>query len=308
MLSASCYFRGNYMTPAAASKLLMGVCAVPELVPDCWNAFEPIDIRFKPENLQDVVAALAPSPLTGIRSLAFFLREAWPGFLMSVDLRLGPVQWTTAHNSISFKFDDEWIGGEHALARYLPQSVLPNFPDYASVPDWSQDSERYAELRRTYTPKEFGDLFAKKKPITAPFGPYGCLADVQWFNYFGRVYVEAIGKARLMGAGWQRVEEIGDGLACYATADIDDAHSRRRRSSISKAIEEFVWTPGCKPEQKRIPDFDFTEQLAALPADVAKNPNQPSASSHLHFAGLSANEQEEVLRLLEPDGRKSRGE
>jgi hypothetical protein len=219
MLSASCYFRGNYMTPAAASNLLMSLCAVPELVPDCWNVYEPIDIPFKPGQLQDVVAVLAPSPLAGVRSLAFFVRKTSPGFLMSVDLRLGPVQWTTAHNSITLTFDGEWNGGEHTLARYLPQSVLPNFPDYASVPEWSQDSERYAELRRSYTPKEFGELFAKKRPITAPFGPYGCLADVQWFNYFGRVYVQAIGKARLISAGWERVEEIGDGLACYASSN-----------------------------------------------------------------------------------------
>jgi hypothetical protein len=134
------------------------------------------------------------------------------------------------------------------------------------VPDWSQDSERYAETRQDYTPKEFADLFANTRSIIAPFGPYGLLGDVQWFNFFGRAYVEAIGKARLMGAGWERIEEIGDGLACYATGNIHDAHSRQRRSSIAKKIEEFVWTPGCRPDQKRIPEFDFTQQLAVLPS------------------------------------------
>ncbi len=68
-----------------------------------------------------------------------------------------------------------------------------------------------------------------------------------------------------MAAGWKRVEEVGDGLACFATENIDDADSRERRSSIAKAIEEFVWSPGCKPNEKRIPDFDFSEQLAAVP-------------------------------------------
>lgn len=301
MLSASCYFRGNYMTRAATAKLLTGLCGLPELIPDYWNIFEPIDIPFKTERLQDVLAALAPSQ-KGIRGLAFFVRKKWPGFLLSVDLRLGPVQWTTAHNCISVKFEDEWKGGEQPLAQYLPETILPNFPDYASVPEWSQDSERYAELRRSYTPKEFGELFTRKKSITAPFGPYGCLADVHWFNYFGRVYVESIGKARLMGAGWARVEEIGDGLACYATEKIDDGNARERRCSIAKAIEEFVWTPGCKPEQKRIPEFDFSEQFAALPADVAQKLYHSSASTHVHFAGLSAKEQQEALRLLERGG------
>ena len=32
--------------------------------------------------------------------------------------------------------------------------------------------------------------------ITAPFGPFGCLEDIYWFNFFGRVYVDFIGKAR----------------------------------------------------------------------------------------------------------------
>src|SRR2546421_11896324 len=123
MLSAACYFRGNYMTPAAVSKLLTGLCQVPELVPDFWNVVEPIDIPFAPEKLQDVVAALAPCPRSGIRSLGFFVRKRWPRFLMSVDLRLAPVQWTTAHNSISFEFHDEWNGGQRALACYLPRSV-----------------------------------------------------------------------------------------------------------------------------------------------------------------------------------------
>jgi hypothetical protein len=265
MLSASCYFRGNYMTPVAASRLLTGLCEVPELVPDCWNVFEPIDIPFKADKLQDVVAALTPFPSKAIRSLVF-VRKTRPKFLISIDLRLSDYQGTTAHNSIKV---DDCVGGEKILAQYLPRSVLPAFPDYASIPDWTQDKERYKEFHRSYTGKELMELMSKRS-ITAPFGPYGCLADVHWFNYFGRVYVQAIGKARLMAAGWERVEEIGDGLACYATEKIDDADSRERRSTIAKAMDEFVWTPGCKPDEKRIPDFDFSEQFAALPTDATK--------------------------------------
>jgi hypothetical protein len=296
MLTASCFFRGNHMTAVAAERLLSNLCALPELTPECWNIFEPINVPFQQENLSEIIAALAPPPSKAIRSLVFFLRRKAPRFLLSVDLSLAPFQWTTPHNNINF---NDCAVSETILAQYLPQSVLPVYPDYATIPDWEQDKDRYKEFQRSYTPKEFAEMFTKSRPITAPFGPYGCLADVQWFNYYGRVYVEAIGKARLMGAGWERVEEIGDGLACYATANIDDAHSRQRRSSIAKAIEEFVWMPGCKPEQKRIPEFDFTEQLAALPPEVAKKANQPPTPSQLHFAGLSAKEQEEALRLLE---------
>jgi hypothetical protein len=287
VLTASCFFRGNYMTRVAAEGLLRNLSVVPELTPDCWNIFEPINVPFRKDNTSDVVSALTPPPAKAIRSLVFFVRHKAPGFLLTLDLRLGPFQDSTPHNTIKF---DGCAVKEHTLAQYLSRSIFPSYPDYACIPDWEQDKERYKEFHRPYTPREFAEMFAKKKPITAPFGPYGCLADVHWFNYFGRVYVEAIGKARLTGAGWERVEEMGDGLACYATKNIDDADSRKRRSNIAKAIEEFVWTPGCKPDEKRIPDFDFSEQLAALPVDIAKGATQSPASTHLHLAGLSPKE------------------
>lgn len=261
MSSATCYFRGNYLTGTSARALLECLCSQPELVPDYWNIFEPINLSFSQEDLTKVIAALSPAPATG-GSMVFFVRMRRPRFLLTVSLRLAPAQWRTPHNMITFH---DCAVTDKILAQYLPTSALPGYPDYASIPDWQEDKDRYKEFQRSYTPKQVVEMFTNR-PITAPFGPYGCLADVQWFNYFGRVYVEAIGKVRLMNAGWERVKDIGDGLACYATANIDDAHSRERRSIIANAIEEFVWTPGCKPDQKRIPHFDFTEQLAALPA------------------------------------------
>jgi hypothetical protein len=91
-------------------------------------------------------------------------------------------------------------------------------------------------------------------------------------------------------------------LACYATEKIDDPNARKRRFSIAKAIEEFVWTPGCKPDEKRIPDFDFSEQFTALPTEAGQKANQSPTSVHLHFAGLSTEEREKALSLLERGG------
>jgi len=286
------------MNTAASERLVKNLCATSELIPEYWNIFEPIDVPFWQDKLQQVVAALAPSPSNAIRSLVFFVRRTSPRFLLSVDLSLAPFQGTTAHNSIKF---DECATGEDLLAQYLPRSILPAFPDYASIPDWSKDTERYKEFDRSYTGKELVELLAKRS-ITAPFGPYGCLADIHWFNYFGRVYVEAIGKARLQAAGWTRIEEVGDGLACYATEKIDDPNGRQKRSLIAKALEEFVWAPGCKPEQKRTLDFDFSEQFAALPPDVATKLNQSKNAFQVQIAGLSAEEQKQVLGSLEQGG------
>ena len=300
MISASCYFRGNYMNFASAQSLLAGICAEPALVPDYWNIFEPINRRFSQVKLDEVAAALAPNT-THVGSMVFLVRKRDPSFLLTVGLCLGPVQWRTPHNSIHFECGGDWNGGENVLACFFPRSVLPRFPDYASVPDWQQDKDRYKEFERSYTGKELVEMLSTRQ-ITAPFGPYGCLADVHWFNYFGRVYVEAIGRGRLLAAGWDRVEEIGEGLACYATEKIDEANSRERRSSIAKAIEEFVWSPGCKPHEKKIPDFDYSEQLAALPAEVLDRLKASAGSFRVHFADLSAKDQEQAKRLLVEGG------
>jgi hypothetical protein len=305
MLSASCYFRGNYMNLASAKSLLSGICAEPELLPDYWNILEPINRRFSHEHLNEVVAALVPNSIQ-LRSLVFFVRKRDPSFLLTVDLRLGPAQGSTPHNSINFDCGGDWNGGENVLARILPRSVLPRFPDYASVPDWQQDKDRYKEFQRSYTGKELV-VMLRARQNTAPFGPYGCLADVHWFNYFGRVYVEAIGRGRLMAAGWERLEEIGEGLACYATEKIDDVKSRKRRSDIAKRLEEFVWSPGCKPDEKQLPNFDYSEQLSALPAEVLDKMKASAGSFRVHFAGLSAKDQEQAERLLHLDGNPGRG-
>jgi hypothetical protein len=297
------------MNVASAHSLVAGICNEPELVPDKWNIFEPINRQFSVETLNEVVTALVPSS-TQVGSLVFFIRKREPSFLLTVGLRLGPVQWSTPHNSIHFQgrgfwnrrqHRGVWKGDEHVLARYLPRCVQPRSLDYASIPDWQDDQDRYKEFKRSYTGKELNEMLSKTQ-ITAPFGPYGCLADVHWFNYFGRVYVEAIGREQLMGAGWERVEEIGDRLACYATEKIDDPKSRKRRSTISKAIQEYVWSPGCKPDEKKIPAFDYSEQLSALPIEVLNRLKSSAGSFRVHFAGLSTEEQDQVSRALGLDG------
>jgi len=272
MLSAKCFFRGNYMTGPAAEGLLRNLCSVAELAPEFWNIYEPINNPFRQENMNEVIyGSMVPAEKAKkdfIRTLAFFVRRTKPRYLVSIDLRLAPVQWGTAHNRILIHVEEAWPGGEQKLAQYLLSSVLPNFPDYAKVVDSSQeDSERLNEFRRPLTPQELVESFAKRA-VTAPFGPYGCLEDIYWFNYFGPVYVDFIGRARLLAAGWPHVEEIGGGLACYASEAIDAPNARKQRLRIASALEEFVWTPGCKAEDKKVPVFDFTEQFAALPAEA----------------------------------------
>ena len=266
MLSASCFFRGNYMTPAAAERLLRNLCLVPELEPEFWGIYEGMENPFREGHLNEVIyGSMVPSGKGKercVRSLAFFGRKSEPACLVSIDLRLAPVQWSTPHNSISIDDTGErWPGGEYTLAQYLPLSVLPDYPDYGRIVSSSQeDTERLKEFHRPLTPEEVVQSISQRT-ITAPFGPHGCLEDIYWFNYFGRVYVQLIGKARLQDAGWARVEEIGNGLACYATETIDDPNGQERRRRIANALEEFVWTPGCRADDKRVATFDFSEKL-----------------------------------------------
>lgn len=302
MLSASCFFRGSFMNGPAAQLLVANLCAVPRLIPEYWNVVEPVDVPFNVHDHNDVISAMSPPPAKAIRTLLFFARDSSPKFLASVDLRLWHYQGTTAHNSIAFEglTRDE----DELVARYLTASVLPDFPGYASIPDWTKDSERYRELKRSCSGKELNQLFANRR-IILPFGPYGCLGDIHWFNYFGSIYVDLIGRRRLLEAGWARVDEVGGGFACYASRKLDDADGPRRRLAIVKALEEFVWTPGCKPEEKRTPTFDFPQQLAAIPPDVASKLIPASRSNMVSFSGLSPDEQERALRAVKhgPEGK-----
>ena len=76
MLSAQCFFRGNYMATPGAEKLLKNLCAIPDLTPEFWNTFEPIDKPFEVSDLDTVIReSMVPSEKARehfTRTLAFF--------------------------------------------------------------------------------------------------------------------------------------------------------------------------------------------------------------------------------------------
>ena len=72
MLSAGCFFRGNYMLPQRAQKVVQNLfCTLPELEPNVWDFTEPAKRRF---NVSEVVGALVEPPFPGSSS-PFFLEE-----------------------------------------------------------------------------------------------------------------------------------------------------------------------------------------------------------------------------------------
>jgi hypothetical protein len=330
VISAELFFRGDFLARAPATKLLEAIAATLELRPEYWNVYEPINVPFRPDRLDEILGHLVQD--RALRSVVFFVRKASPKYLLTLDLQRWPVQGGSGHNHISLNLERPWQRGEQKLVEYCMGLLRPDYPDYAYLADASgEDYARFQELENACTTEEVKDLLAgrptKDKYWFPPFraaknrrggwsywfvgdiskGPKGCLTDVAWFNYFGKAYVDLIGESRLSNAGWTRVERLGEGLACYATDKIDDPGGREKRSGIVDNLQEFFWTPGCDIADKRAPIFDFSEQLAALTPEMSamlakrKRPR-------VHFAGFSPEEEKQARAQLGlPDENEKKG-
>jgi hypothetical protein len=214
---------------------------------------------------------------------------------------LGPFQGTTPHNHISIVVKDAWHEGAYTLSKYI--YAAPTFPDYASISDpASQEPDRFGELHQGYGPSDFVKLISRPRPIVAPFGPFGLIGDIYWFNYFGTDFVEFIGDRTLTSAGWARFERIGGGLACYTTEKIGDPSFGERRGLIAKSLEKYLWTPGCAPEGRLSPRFDFSEQLRGLSARTLASLDLSFVFGSLNLSGFSESEQCEVIEALKRVG------
>jgi hypothetical protein len=183
------------------------------------------------------------------------------------------------HNSIFLSFKKPWKDGSIILSEYCARAVSTESLDFAFVADAQpRDIDYFEELLRPRTAKETlsgqgvtppfmterekaGNLMVWFHPhVSEMSGPHGFLHDVVWYNFFGSPYLDLIGKNRLRSAGWARVQEVGNGLACYATEKIDDPDLFDRRMKIKLALQEFYWTQACNREDKRAPVFDFSDQ------------------------------------------------
>jgi hypothetical protein len=285
------------MRRSAGEQIIAALCRVPEILPEFWNTVEPIDIPFDKQHLRSIVDALAPSVDGAVRSLVFFTRKSTPAYLSSVDLLLAPLQGQTPHNHVSYSFNNDWPSGHRTFADFICRLISPKVPDYAIVHEPTEDAERYEELNRPMTGKEFAQRFAKPS-VVPPFGPFGCLGDIHWFNFFGPVYVDFIGRDRLLNAGWARVDEVGGGCACYSTEQFNDLGGTERRQQITQALWDFVWTPGCTANEKRVPTFDFSEQLSAISPEIRAKLTQGQGAPIVTFAGLSDAEKSRAEKIL----------
>lgn len=308
MLSAGCCFRNDWMDTPAAINLMEQWCQVPHLTPQHWNTVEPVNRPFDSTNLRECATYLAAANDAALRSSLLLERKKAPRFWGEIALHRQP-----RHNEVFIGIDTPWPSGETKLAAFIGTSISKTSADFGYITDGrEEDIEYFKELDAPYTPEEIRLGVRRSSPFIpehgkdgvtrywyAPYvedmcGPHGHLWDIVWYNYFGPPYVNLIGRDRLTNAGWAHVEGKAGGLECYVTERIDDPSLRERRAAIRDALHEFVWTPGCKREEKRAPVFDFSAQLAQAP-----KPTDDEAGPVVVFRGLSKKEQAQAIKALE---------
>lgn len=286
------------------------MCEVPDLLPHFWNTYEPINRPFDSKEIRQCAENLSAASGVARRNVLFKRTKNPRGWAGVTVLRC------REHNHLFLSLDKKWPNGDLALSQFTSNWAATTAADYAFVADADKaDYDRFIELTGVYTPEEIR-LDIRRAPPFIPergkdgiarfwflpiidemYGPHGHLWDIVWYNYFGPPYVELIGKDRLINAGWARVNDLAGGFECYATERIDDPSLRQRRDAIRNALQEFVWTPGCKREEKRAPVFDFSAQLVHAP-EAVKN-RDPDAGKVIMFAGLTKEEEKQAIKALE---------
>jgi len=309
VLGTNCYFRNEWMNKKAALTLLKGWTKIPELLPLHWNTYEPVNKPFKINDLDGCAKSLLPMSEDCVRTSLLLKRRKSPQYWGDIELFR-----QARHNNVFLGLDKPFTDGDLTLHAFVRAFVKITNPDIAFVADANRcDEDRFEELGGPLSADEImsdncltspfipsssskGTRYWYVPDMEATYGPHGFLWDIVWYNYFGPPYVDLIGRERLINAGWARVEEFAQGYECYATERIDDPSLFDRREQIRQSLHEFVWTPGCKREEKRAPVFDFSAQLAHAPPPPD---DEEEESRTIIFAGLSEEEQQQAIAVLE---------
>lgn len=318
MLSAGCYFRNDWMNRSAATSLLELWCKDSDLLPQYWNTYEPVNRSFNPSKLEECASELVATN-NNLGASILLARRKKPRLWGDISLWRRPT-----HNDVYVGADDLWPSGALKLREFIENWVDATGGDFAYVADaQKEDEDRFVELKGVYTAEEIRVGVRRAPPFIATshkrfhvagapakhfsyhpykeemYGPAGHLWDIVWYNYFGSPYVDLIGKDRLRSAGWAHVDEMAGGLGCLVTESIEDPTLREKRDRIRNSLHEFVWTPGCKREEKRAPLFNFSAQLAHAPAAA-----QDGVRPLIVFGGLSKKEQKQAIKALEEQSGK----
>jgi hypothetical protein len=99
-----------------------------------------------------------------------------------------------------------------------------------------------------------------------------CLPGVYWANYYGPVYVEFLGRERLLGAPWSNVSELPGGsmvcLTCAVPGDWHRAETLARQAAVRAYLGEDCFFDHDPGHFARAPVYDFSAARHGAPRPI----------------------------------------
>ena len=134
--------------------------------------------------------------------------------------------------------------GQHSGNVFLAQHSKPSAglrvfwqtsPDFECISNINIDMDMYKGpfLKKQDTMvRIFRRLIEEFSPAYAYIGSWAgfprqgsavwaTIPGIYWLNYFGKEYVDFIGRDRIMTCGWAKAESFGEGILAWTSADVD---------------------------------------------------------------------------------------
>jgi hypothetical protein len=228
---------------------------LPELLPDKWNIFEPINLPF---NVDDIRSMMVNAPPKSMGLWDFIWRrkgkpKAWGGFKKIV---WHPVP---RHANQHFYVD---------LPAQLESKVVEYFlhvgkkfcPDYA-VLSWGLDA--YSSKEELLSCLEQGAKQVSLRSIDVQKH----LPAIYWGQLYGPPYVRLFGLQKLLGTPAYKVEQLGPEIVyVQLTESVFDVRERYAevdvaRQKVAAHLDDNIIFKASNPvgHPYRVPDFTFHE-------------------------------------------------
>ncbi len=256
----------------------------PDLLPEFYNYYEPINIPYDIQHVDEVLNAWQQSIL--------FRRRGKPRLLGMVFVGRGP---RVGHHSISLDVaagyfrQPEKVAATLNLMRELCNWCQPNF---AYLHFLQPQEVELGRLTRTTSPS---GRTGKRWRLSIGREIFSYLPDLYWLTIFGPPYVKLFGRERLLSAPAYRVEELPYGMVWIQLSEspldmrdrYDELHAQRQAIKAHLNQNAF-FDPGFHPRERdfvgrtpeeleakiaawygthtyNVPEFDLSELRAPLP-------------------------------------------
>ena len=201
--------------------------------------------------------------------------------------------WTNGNTFVS-KY------GKHTGNIFLAQHSKPSVglvvswkssPDFDCISDISINMYKGPFLKnQKFVIQVFESLIEKFSPAYAYIGSWAgflrqgsavwaTIPGIYWLNYFGKEYVDFIGRDRIMTCGWVKAEPFGEGILTWTSPDTDmpdDVRVHMEKLYRDRLGAEFFRQPGeecaeaIPPELRRIKERIVGKDPKPIPDEVIK--------------------------------------